>query len=216
MKYLCSLIILCLLLLPFGVNAVELVDTDKTNCKIWNQVPRSNGIFSWSGECVNGYASGSGTEILYQNGKETERYEGQIKMGKFNGRGTFTYGPNSPWAGDKYEGEFVDGKRNGKGTYTYANGDKYEGDFVNGRRNGKGTYTCGPKSKWAGDKYEGDFVDGNFHGRGTYTYANGDKYVGDYVDDRRNGKGTYTCSNGKQFTGNFENDKPVGLVIICN
>ena len=36
--------------------------------------------------------------------------------------------------GNKYEGEYKDNKKNGKGTYIYANGDKYKGEWKNGKK----------------------------------------------------------------------------------
>ena len=154
MKSKCLSIIVVLLLVPFGVNAGEWVTVDKTQCKIWSTCSAPNLTVSWSGNCESGYASGFGTVIHYENGKEIERYEGQIKMGK----------------------------RNGKGTYTWANGDKYEGDYVDGKGTGKGTitYGYGSKRKWAGDKYEGDVLNGNLHGKGTYTCANGKQFTGNW------------------------------------
>ena len=41
--------------------------------------------------------------------------------------------------GDKYDGEYKDGKRNGKGTYTFADGDKYDGEWKDDKGNGLGT-----------------------------------------------------------------------------
>jgi hypothetical protein len=34
---------------------------------------------------------------------------------------------------DKYEGEYKGGKRNGKGTYTFARGGQYSGSYVDGK-----------------------------------------------------------------------------------
>ena len=145
MNALFSVIIVVLLLFPFGVNAGGWVDTNKTNCKMWDEKPDSNLTISWSGKCLGGYASGSGTVIWYQNSKENGRYVGQIKLGKLTGKSTYT------WAGQKYEGDFVSGNFQGKGIYTYANGNKYEGDFVNDMCNGIGTYTCSNGKQFTGN-----------------------------------------------------------------
>ena len=60
-------------------------------------------------------------------------YVGEFKDDKCNGKGTYTYGPKSKWAGDKYFGEFKNQKRNGQGTYTYADGSVNKGIFENGK-----------------------------------------------------------------------------------
>jgi hypothetical protein len=105
--------------------------------------------------------------------------------------GTYTYGPNSEWAGDKYVGEYKDGKQNGQGTKTYASGDKYVGEYKGGKRSGQGTYT------WTnGNKYVGEYKDGKRNGQGTYTFASGNKYVGEYKNDKRNGQGFYIWKDG--------------------
>jgi len=117
--------------------------------------------------------------------------------------GTYTFGPNSEWAGDKYVGEFVDDVENGSGTYTFANGDQYVGDFLDGTATGKGSHIYGPNSEWAGDKYVGDFKNWVKIGKGTYTFANGDQYVGEFKNDVQNGRGTYTYVNGEKYVGDF-------------
>ena len=49
--------------------------------------------------------------------------------------GSITYPSN-----DKYVGEFKFGKSNGKGVYTYANGSRYVGEFKDDKNNGQGTF----------------------------------------------------------------------------
>jgi hypothetical protein len=43
--------------------------------------------------------------------------------------------------GDRYEGEYRNGKPNGKGTYTWKDGSKYEGEWRHGKKHGKGKFT---------------------------------------------------------------------------
>jgi hypothetical protein len=43
--------------------------------------------------------------------------------------------------GDKYEGEMKNGKMQGKGIYTFSNGEIYEGEFKDNMFHGKGKYT---------------------------------------------------------------------------
>ena len=43
--------------------------------------------------------------------------------------------------GERYVGEFKEGKYNGKGTEFFPNGSKYEGNWKYGNFNGQGTYT---------------------------------------------------------------------------
>ena len=62
----------------------------------------------------------------FENGNEDSdgKYIGEIKNGKPNGQGTYTF-PD----GKKYVGKFKDGKKHGQGTTTYSTGIKYVGEF---------------------------------------------------------------------------------------
>lgn len=42
--------------------------------------------------------------------------------------------------GDRYNGEYKNGKPDGKGIYTWANGSYYDGEFKNGLKHGKGKW----------------------------------------------------------------------------
>ena len=42
--------------------------------------------------------------------------------------------------GDKYEGEWKDEKKDGKGKFCYSNGDIYEGGFLDNQKHGFGIY----------------------------------------------------------------------------
>jgi hypothetical protein len=115
-------------------------------------------------------------------------------------------------SGEKYVGEWKDGKWNGKGTLTFASGEKeeelaavsssYVGEFKEGKRHGKGTYIY-----INGDKYVGEFKDNKRHGHGTYHHTSGNKYVGEYKDGKKNGQGAVTFVSGYKFVGAFKNGK---------
>ena len=98
--------------------------------------------------------------------------------------GTYIFGMDTEWAGDKYVGEFKDGLFNGQGTYTYSSGDKYNGEWKDDKFNGQGTYTY-----VVGDKYVGQYRNGKLDGKGTFYYLadnefKGVKYIGDYKNDK--------------------------------
>ena len=67
---------------------------------------------------------------------DSGKYIGQLKDGKLNGQGTFTWSD-----GDKYVGSWINGKKHGQGTYTWSDGDKYVGSWIDDKRHGTGTYT---------------------------------------------------------------------------
>ena len=62
----------------------------------------------------------------FENGNEDSdgKYIGEIKNGKPNGQGTYTFP-----GGKEYEGEWKDDMKNGQGTYTFPSGEKYVGEY---------------------------------------------------------------------------------------
>ena len=114
----------------------------------------------------------NGELVYYEEGDDDNegKYVGEIKNGRPNGQGTFTF-----LNGTKYVGEFKDGLENGQGTYTWTNGRKYVGEWKDGKTHGQGTMNF-PN----GLKYEGEFKDGKGNGQGTLTWSDGKKYVGEW------------------------------------
>lgn len=102
-----------------------------SGCKVWNDLQYRQGTVTWSGNCKYGLADDEGILVwsYTEDGKPVEaRFEGEMKAGDMNGRGTFVW-PN----GDRYEGEFSKGLMHGYGEYAWANGRRYEGEFSRGR-----------------------------------------------------------------------------------
>lgn len=108
-----------------------------------------------------------------------QKYVGEFRDDKPNGRGIRTFAD-----GAIYAGEEKDGLKHGQGTYTSPSGNKYIGQWRDDRYNGQGTYT------WTdGAIYVGEWRDHKRNGQGTYTWSNGEKYVGEWRDDKRSGQG---------------------------
>ena len=152
-------------------------------------------------------------------------YEGEIKDGKPEGRGSYKspdgFSYEGIWKagiregmgiliwpdGTKYTGEFRDGKRHGRGKQVFPEGHVYVGDFEMGLRHGLGDFTYGSGSS-KGDRYIGDYFKGRRHGQGTYLFADGRKYVGQFEKGRQSGEGRFYWKNGVTFEGEFRNGKP--------
>lgn len=75
----------------------------KTGCKVWDPAPEPGEAVRWSGPCKDGYADGEGTLQWTQNGRPSDRYDGEYRHGKRNGQGTVTYRN-----GEKVEGDWND------------------------------------------------------------------------------------------------------------
>jgi hypothetical protein len=132
------------------------------------------------------------------------KYIGDWKNSKREGKGTFTYTD-----GERYIGEWKDGNENGLGTQDYKNGSKYEGQWKDGKREGIGTFTYKDGTKksggWVNNEYiGGGCVYGNcVNGYGTYFYSDA-KYVGEWIDGKEEGRGTLMLLTGEQLTGEFK------------
>ncbi|WFF39433.1 hypothetical protein LU290_04240 [Moraxella nasibovis] len=141
-------------------------------------------------------------KIIFDDGNV---YEGEPQSHTKIYRGTFVWGQNSEWAGDRYEGEMIGGRHHGFGTYWYANapyaGDRYEGEWKDNERTGRGKYFFAN-----GDYYEGDFVNNSMHGTGVMLYANGNRYEGEWQNDYRHGQGKSFYAEGGSYEGGWRYD----------
>jgi len=165
----------------------------RTGCWVWSAYPQPNETVHWSEGCgPDGKAAGRGV-LERQFDGETERYEGDLRDGKPNGRGVETSG-----RGDRYEGGFRDGKWHGHGVLSWASGNRYEGAFRDGMQHGRGVLTW-----FNGDRYEGEWCDGMQNGKGVLAWANGDRYEGRWRNGQPNGHGVYVLPNGNRYEGEW-------------
>ncbi len=164
-----------------------LIDTE-TGCSFWDCCPDPSEELSYSGECSNGKAEGTGLLIRTRNGKKIVSYEGDFDGGKRSGTGAATFYEDGMKVAF-YQGTSKDGRAHGQGVRTlYQNGETtehYNGQFNEGLLHGRGTliaYKNGTKTL----RYEGDFKNGRRDGEGTMEwYENGKKtksYTGAFVE----------------------------------
>ena len=142
-----------------------MLDKD-TGCKCWSSTNFEHRSFKWTGDCVDGFVSGSGVLTVLRDGYQFAVFEGFLLHGKAEGPGRFTW-PD----GDVFEGNYKNGLPNGFGRFYNDDGDYYEGNFENGRQSGQGIYWYESKSPIL--KFDGTWVDGYRHGQGTLYYRNG-------------------------------------------
>lgn len=148
-------------------------------------------------QTANGEKDGGNRDrIVFDNG---DVYEGELKDGKRNGWGKYT------WAnGDYYEGEWKDGKKNGNGAvYCYAKkhyGEEYlkysyDGEWKDDKMHGHGIYSEGDKGyTYFAKVFEGEWINNSMHGRILWFYEYPDKSRGNtYIDFYDNGKTVETC-----------------------
>ena len=115
---------------------------NKPGCYLWNPSLARAETITWSGDCADGLAQGSGSlEWRYtdRDGKPaTSSGTGKLRDGKSHGQWTERFA-----SGNVYEGPYVDGKRNGHWTLRFAGGSVSEGPYVDGKQHGRWTSDWG-------------------------------------------------------------------------
>ena len=157
-----------------------------------------NATVSWSGQCLDGHASGKG--VLGWRSEKFEKYSieatlargepvgeailktphytytGTLKAGVPHGQGFFEYADNKGW----YEGQVAAGIPHGKGIRLAVDRSRYAGEWVLGERSG-----WGEASFSTGGSYAGAWQHDVFHGQGKMVYAgSGRSYEGLFEDGR--------------------------------
>ena len=181
---------------------------NQPGCYLWNPNLQVDETVTWTGECIEGLAQGTGTrKWVYDSGKKTSEGAGQLRSGKEHGQ----------WVGrkkdgsveDKFyvegeivgsnaetgvmeEGLLVNGKKHGNWILRGADGDVEEGPFVEGKMQGLWTF------RWTdGSIEERPIVDGKIHGQLTGRNADGDIWEVAYVEGKKHGQYTGRTAEGK-------------------
>jgi hypothetical protein len=179
---------------------------------------------TWTGECVDGKASGFGIMEFYTNGKLLETYEGDLSEGRYVGRGKLIVKDEFQVSGDflndlpdgscefisekskwKYVGTCKKGKYDGQGVLIDEEQGKYEGDFKMGSKHGNGRYYGND-----GNYYIGSWIDDNEEGKGVYQFGNGDRYEGEFIKGFFSGFGIYYYKKGGRYEGLWSEGKKNG------
>lgn len=187
-----------------------------------------NNKLSFEGYFKKGIQEGYGKEYIYnRNGDISNKFIGNWKNGKVNGRGEMTLDN-----GDKYFGIWKNGLLDGfgvfvssvnqeyfegtwengfkkEGYYVFSNGEKFKGMFYqNFPNNGKLEYKNG-------NIYEGilklKFDENLVHdGYGSMSYYNNDYYEGYWFNGHKHGIGVYYYANGDKYEGEWTMGKKRG------
>ncbi len=127
---------------------------DKAGCKVANPFPQPGESISWNGQCRNGTADGEGVLQWYVDGKAADKYEGTLKEGWAEGKGSLTRAE-----GGRYEGDWKHSLQDGDGRYDAPDGSIYEGQWRQGQPHGHGQFRTPD-----GRTVIGEWVDGVFEG----------------------------------------------------
>ncbi len=125
---------------PSSTNLNENYITSTNNhCKVSNPNPQENETITWSGKCVNGFASGQGTVQWYENGEKSEVFTGVFRHGKrHHGKVTWK-------SGSVYQGGWLNDYPHGYGKLTLPKSEKTIEGIKHWKQHGKG--------HWQGDIY---------------------------------------------------------------
>ena len=153
--------------------------------------PRNEASYNWS-NCNGTVDMGGG-----------EKYEGDMKAGLFDGRGTYTY-----VSGATYVGEWKNGGRHGQGVLVAKKGDKYDPQANFNKPWSRNTPFAMLVNMAESDRYEGEWKDNRRHGQGVYQFSNGDRYIGEFREDRFEGQAKFFYANGATpVSGTWANNK---------
>ena len=227
--------------LPVGISAGEMCAgkpegsacwqelDNQPGCYLWNGSLGLNSSATWSGECADGLAEGTG-EIKWVWGSDREESAtstGQMQQGKRHGQWVLRFAD-----GGVQEGPYVDGKEHGQWVIRYADGSVHEGPYVDGKRHGQwvlrdadgavgeGPYVDGKRhGQWVfrfadGAVGEGPVVEGKQHGQWVHRDADGDVHEGPYVDGKQHGQWVIRYADGDVHEGPYVDGKQHGQWVI--
>ncbi len=130
--------------------------SDQPGCHVWTSNHEPDAMVTWSIDCVDGMAQGTGTlKLAWDLDQETIETMGRLRNGKRHGRWVMH------WAdGGVSEGTFSRGTRHGRWVERWVNGTVGEGRYVNGKRHGKWVIRDGH-----GVVNAGPYLKGKQHGK---------------------------------------------------
>lgn len=115
---------------PIHAEGTWFTDPD-TGCKVYGKQEQPIVSVHWSGDCVDGRASGQGVLRVLIDSVPFSTYEGELVDGKASGKGILT----SP-DGSRYEGEFLNNEMHGQGAIISSDGKRLEGTYKHGLPHG--------------------------------------------------------------------------------
>lgn len=168
-------------------------------CYVWDDHYYADQTVTWTGECRDGLASGTGT-LKWVRGDDEYENTGLLRNGKRHGDWVLRYADGTVW-----EGPMVDGKRHGRWVERLADGGVQEGSYVEGKRHGQWTVR-----RADGDVYQGPVVEGKKHGQWVERYADGNVHEGPYADGKAHGQWVLRSADGGVREGPYVDGKKNG------
>ena len=193
-------------------------------CYVWNSYFEPDETVTWTAECSEGLAQGTGTlkEVWDAGGKSQEK-TGFLEDGKAQGRWVYR-----DHEGNISEGAYEDGSKHGHWVERLADGTVQEGPYESGERHGdwvlrfaSGTVMEGPfaagkqQGRWvlrfgSGNVSEGSYDAGKRHGHWVEKFVSGTVQEGPYEEGKRQGRWVLRFTSGTVMEGEFAAGKRHG------
>jgi len=201
-----------------------------TGCQVFLADNEGTEKVAWSGDCVDGKASGTGVLVVMNPDGLLGIYSGNAEAGRPEGKGRMILRNKETGGVDSYTGGFAKGTLDGEGELVSSKGWTYTGGFKDGEQTGLGMIETTD-----GDVFRGNFENGKPVGTGLVYYneggdiyfgeaknekrdgighlikANQDVYIGEFEDGVASGAGTYDAAQGGVFIGQFSGGEPNGF-----
>ena len=175
--------------------------SNQPGCYVWNPNLQPDETPTWTGECAESLAQGTGTlNWVSESGRSIREETGRLQAGKYR------YGQwVERWSsGIVEEGPYVEGKRHGQWVERWPGGAVEEGPYVEGKRHGQWV------QRWARSTREGSYVEGKRHGQWVQRLVNGIVEEGPYVEGEQHGQWVERWPGGAVEEGPYVEGKPHG------
>ena len=180
-----------------------------SGCEVFLAENEGTKNVAWSGDCVDGKASGKGVLVVMDGEGLVGIYAGNTEAGHPEGQGRMTLRNKETGGVDSYTGGFAKGTLDGKGELVSSKGWTYTGGFKDGKEHGAGTIETDD-----GDIFKSDFENGKPVGKAlAYYNEEGNVYFGGAEDEKRDGIGHLIKANQDVYIGEFDDGVASGAGI---
>ncbi len=203
-------------------------------CELWSKDGVSPGdSVTWTGDCVDGKASGEGVGVWHTTDGLLARFEGAMRAGKATGAGEVVFRAPDDTGYWHFAGQFEDGVPVGEGELLTDTGYRFRGEVLDGLVHLRGTVVTPDGSTIRGEfkngetvgvafaffedgdeTYLGEILNGQRHGKGSLLLDSENVYFGEFFEGKASGYGIFLENDGEDYVGAFEDGTPNGFGTV--
>ncbi len=205
----------------------------QTSCAVSGIPPVEQISVTWTGDCVDGKASGVGTVFAFGGGELRYILRGQFTDGRLTRQDQLrqcagadcqdqiaaavlrehaALGRKRPSADSVAAPAPVIGTAPGQ-VEIRGEDAVYRGNFEVDRQSGRVSGE-GRAEFFDGRVFSGKLVNGNKEGRCSYLWADGQRYEGEWRNDLQDGSGEWTSAKGERYVGQYRSGKREGKGVM--